>query len=554
VTDQIARPNDRLEVRNAVGETLDVWEVLEVRSSEVLYRSLKTGLKVTVPTESLTRKFKAPTEKEEITLQPVAKQLFSIRDDGDGKYSICNVPILACESRGMKLYDEEYLDRLVATFWQDRETVLQSYPGSEAHPFEPTVIVGHTADKKADGLDKNQQRESIGTISAMWRDGEHLYCDISGLSGEWTQRLRGGALPHRSCEVKVKSCRIVSLALLSEEPFFHMPAMTRFSESTSDEGVEVFRFSLEGVNFMDPQFLSQLLDVFKNGASLVESAMQNQAGGSAPVTGGPPVQTPASSTTGQMGGGTTPQRSQTQQFADGGSPVTAAVESKNPSGGEGTDKPKIGTDKAAVSTDSEGRPAETASSQAAPPGKKPKMGADIKLDAEASPEEFRKQAYEAIRVLQEYSQQLAAQNDEMRQEITKQSGTLKFAADAITGLEQDKKRITIHTRLVTMAKSGTPLGGVEAMQKWEERLCKLSAEEAEETFGMLEDIPKMSLGQRVKLSTDADSGFAEELRKYGAVWENDREHLSAQGYTKDGFAASMALGDLLPGGDEEGEA
>jgi hypothetical protein len=96
----IARPFDRLIVKDTDGKTVDVWEVLTsgTGSKEISVRSLKTGARISVPAKIFElKKYSANGETQ--VVERVSKELFSVNNKEDGKYEIQNVPILCTMKR-----------------------------------------------------------------------------------------------------------------------------------------------------------------------------------------------------------------------------------------------------------------------------------------------------------------------------------------------------------------------------------------------------------------------------------------------------------------------
>lgn len=515
----LARVGDTLEVKDTSGRVVDVWRVLSSASAGTVHAvSMRTGRNLTIPTDLFELK-KYAMLTDSLATQVSTSKYFDFQQEVDGTWSIDRVPILAGKDRGYDLYDEAFLDEVVATFWADNATVLASYPGSDRFGYFPTVIVGHTSD---DPKHKEDQRESIGRITAMWREGITIMAKMSGFDSFWIEKLRAGALPNRSCELKAKSKRIVSVALLSEEPFFRMPQLRKF---TADEEISVFTFLGENTMVGDPsQVLGTVLQHLQAAAGAIQEAIQNgpgAVGGGNPSAGTPGPGAAAS------GAGEPPKKT----FKAGGAKSVKEVEDEEDSGGTGADKPKQG-DAPALKVDAKGRPTETASSSG-PLGDKPTQEVTVNLS---------KADYEKMCVkMRESDNRIAA----LERANTDLGEKCKFAVGHIETLTAERKKLDVSSKLRAMVLSGIPLGGQEGVDKYTEIITKLAEKDATAMLEQLAALPKTNLGGKVRVVDPANS-LREKMDRFSADFDGDPDRYINTGY-KDGktFAASMAIGDLM---------
>jgi len=526
----VARPGDTLEVKGTDGHTYDIWQVLESsasNSSQVLARSLRTGATIRIPARIF--ELKKFAEASNLTTERLPQRFFVVEKEKRG-WTIKNVPIMATEARGQVLYDEAYLDRLVQTYWGDKQSVIERHgPGTEPHAYEPPVIVGHTSD---DPELRNDQREAIGYITALWRSGKYLMANLGGFSDEWIERLRKGALPNRSCELKVKAARIVALALLSEEPYFHLPQMKNFSARQVE--TQVFRFQYEGD--VEMQELQQLVECLKTAASLAESIAQNMGDGGGKVT---PPNPPAGGTPSQEA------TTKTQQFSGGQTdPQEVENQESTGSGGAGVQKPHVG-EKPADTPNVDGKgPTETASTQKGDTGKTPNP--DWKLSEAKFSEKEANDLRNRVLVLERTNREMGEK--------------LKFAVSTIDALTTEKRKLSFKARLEGMLRNGVPLGGAEGVERHLKILLRMSDEDAEKYLADLDALPKVSMRTRHSMTAGTGSGSVidEQLQRFAADFKSNPDKYQGTGYdSPEVFAASQLIGELMGGGDldtvEEGE-
>jgi hypothetical protein len=509
----LARPGDTLEVKGSDGRTWDIWQVLSSSDSNIGHvdaRSLRTGAVTRVPSRLFELKKFAATSQLSVEQLPVR---YFVPKQGEHGWEIKNVPIMACEARGTTLYDETYLDRLVQTYWSDKKSVVERHgPGSEVHPYEPPVIIGHTSD---DPTVRNDQREAIGYITAMWRCGKLLMANIGNISDEWIQRLRRGVLPNRSCELKVQAGRIVALALLSEEPYFHLPQMRNFSADGGD--TVFFRYQTQGEQSMPMEQMQQLVDCLKQAASIAESMMQNDGGGA------PPAPNPSPSNELPP--------SKPQQYKGGEEPINTAGDTN--SSGSGTQKPHVGEEPKDTPATNASGPTQTASSQSGPTGKQPNP--TMKLS------ESEQHLHNRITILER-------QNQDMGEK-------LKFAVGTIGSLTTEKRRLAFRGRLETLLRQGAPLGGAEGIDRHLNVLVKMSDDEAEKHLKSLDELPKINMRHRHNAEAGGNPGtpFEQTLKRYASDYNEDPEKFTGSGYENaEVFAASQMLGELMSDGLDEG--
>lgn len=515
----VARPGDRLEVKDTHGKTVDIWQVLSTSmgSKEVSVRSTRTGRTLKVPADVFDlKKYRAGGSEKNVREMP--KRFFVPHKDGEDNWTVQNVPILRTTSRGKEIYSEEYLDRLVATFWRDLEEVTTDFSADEPQGFYPTVIEGHTYDEP---LMKNEQRPARGFVSALWRSGNTVMANFSGISDEYIRRLRAGEFPNRSCEVKVKNQRIVSVALLSEEPYFHLPQMRRFSAEGGDE--TLFRFSctpLERNTSMqiDQQAASQAVEGLKTAAAFIQSLSQNTEGD--PNAGGNPNPNPNPPGNPSGMGNNQP----SNRFAEGSQPSTAGDLDE-----DGVDKKAtpVGSTSPETGVDAKNRPTDSTGNKVEKPGDKPNESEKM-----SDSEEIDK---------------LKAENRRLQEMIQDMGKKVKFSADHIANLQVEKRKADYKRRLHAAIQRGVAIG-TENVDGIIERAAKFSEEDADEYLKTFESMPASVVPRTRVGSGDGSSVGLDEIKeRYSGDYQARREEYEQMGVDKDTFAASLALEELMPG-------
>jgi hypothetical protein len=201
----------------------------------------------------------------------------------------------------------------------------------------------------------------------------------------------------------------------------------------------------------------------------------------------------------------------------------------------------------AISTDGKGRPSESDSSQKAKPGDKPSTNISVTLHGEnedtSKMSATEKRLFEAN---QKLSAQLAAQQATMQDMGTK----LQFAVETITNLSDEKKRIKYRAQLSDMIRNGAPIP-VNRLDKYVDRMVKMSEAEAGEWISELDAMPKHNIGGRVKLSEAAGTSFESALTRHSAEFTRNPDKFAGSGLDEKSYAASMVLGDLMAGGESQ---
>ncbi len=140
---------------------------------------------------------------------------FKIVPEGDGFYTVKDVPIFQChDNRGFNC-DEEWMRECVQNFTHDREC-----------GHRPAIIVGHNV--------KGVEKECKGFLDNFRLKGKRLYADLVRIPRDLKERIVQNAFPSRSCEVLPTSKRILALALLGgTTPFFTLPQMVYNNDEPS---------------------------------------------------------------------------------------------------------------------------------------------------------------------------------------------------------------------------------------------------------------------------------------------------------------------------------
>lgn len=168
--------------------------------------------------------------------------LFEIVPDDNNTVRINNVPIFSTyadvpQKRGS--VDESYLDDMVKTFWSLKSASVDAF--GDRFVWLPKVHVQHSSE---DG----PERPVVGFVDNLRRKGKVLYCDFRYLNSDFADALRSGTYPDRSIELDFKGRSLLSVALLgSSTPFFKLPQMRQFSNTTQHGDSPVQRYVVEDV-------------------------------------------------------------------------------------------------------------------------------------------------------------------------------------------------------------------------------------------------------------------------------------------------------------------
>ena len=119
---------------------------------------------------------------------------YTIKDDGDGFYTIKDVPIFQFHtSRGFDCNK----------FWM--QEAIKNHQQYKAQDWRAPIILGHNV--------KGKEKEAVGFLDNMVLRGKKLYADLVRIPREIKEKIVKNAYPSRSVEVLPRSKRVLALAL-----------------------------------------------------------------------------------------------------------------------------------------------------------------------------------------------------------------------------------------------------------------------------------------------------------------------------------------------------
>lgn len=181
-------------------------------------------------------------------LKEVGRHLFEIEKETGGTFCIRNVPIFKTHASQTRKYqaDEAFLDRIVKNYHATKAATKDVF-GSGQYSWLPKVHFGHTPS------DPNiPEQKNAGFISGMFRVGNFLFADFSGLDKDSLNDLVSGKYPDRSPEVDVNRGRLLSVAFLGHRaPHFGMPQMRHDVMRKKYETLGIERHSFNTEDFSE---------------------------------------------------------------------------------------------------------------------------------------------------------------------------------------------------------------------------------------------------------------------------------------------------------------